>query len=32
VPGPVHRVYALGSLAAVGNTEGYNYGLVTKFY
>jgi len=32
VPIPVHRVYASGSLAATGSTEGYSYGLITKFY
>jgi hypothetical protein len=32
VPGPIHRVYELGSLGPVGSTESYNYGLVTKFY
>ena len=31
-PIPVHRVYLSGSLGAVGNTESYSYGLVTKFY
>jgi hypothetical protein len=31
-PIPVHRVYELGSLGPTGGTEGYSYGLVTKFY
>jgi hypothetical protein len=32
VPIPVKRVYAFGSLSPTGSTEGYSYGLVTKFY
>jgi hypothetical protein len=32
IPLPCKRVYLLGSLGPTGGTEGYSYGLVTKFY